>query len=43
MSGTNSFITTEYCTTSYSKKDFKLIKYAKPVFKNREKWDWKNG
>ena len=28
-----SFIATEYCTTKYSKENFKLIKYAKDIYK----------
>lgn len=29
----------EYCCTKYNNKDFKLIKYAEPVF--RQKFEWK--
>ncbi len=31
----------EYCTTEYSKENFKLLKYAIPDWFNWEKWDWK--
>ena len=31
---------TEYCTTQYSKKDFKLVKYAIPDWYEYE-WHWK--
>ena len=37
----DSFRANEYCITSYSNKDFKLIKYAIPDWLNRDKWDWK--
>ena len=35
-----SFIATEFCTTEYSNKDFKLLEYAEPNWLNWEKWDW---
>lgn len=41
ISGQNFFIATEYCTRSYSKEDFKFVKYAKPIWNNREEWNWK--
>lgn len=31
---------TEYCTNTYSKANFTLIKIAKPNWFNREKWSW---
>lgn len=35
-----SFIAKEYCTTTYSKETFKLIKYAKPDWINWDNWLW---
>ena len=35
----NAFIATEYCTTKYSNKDFKLIKYTIPNWSTDE-WKW---
>lgn len=37
-----SFEAKEYCTTEYSNKDFKLVKYAIPEWSNKEQWKWKN-
>ena len=36
-----SFEAKEYCTTKYSNKDFKLLKYAIPEWSNKEQWNWK--
>lgn len=36
-----SFEAKEYCTTEYSNKNFKLIKYAIPEWRNKEQWEWK--
>lgn len=36
-----SFITEEYCTTTYSKSNFKLLKYAIPDWFNWNKWNWR--
>lgn len=33
---------TEYCVEKYSKANFTLIKVARTIWSNREKWDWKN-
>lgn len=35
------FIATEYCTTEYSKSNFKLIKYTIPDWFNWDNWKWK--
>ena len=37
------FFANEYCTTSYSKEKFKLLKYAKPIWFDWDykHWDWK--
>lgn len=35
----NAFIATEYCTTKYSNKDFKLIRYTAPNWFT-DKWKW---
>lgn len=38
----NSFTANEYCTETYSKNDFKLIKYAEPDFLHSyDEWEWK--
>ena len=36
-----SFIAKEYCTKEYDKGKFKLIAYAKIVWFNWDKWEWK--
>lgn len=36
-----SFEAKEYCTTEYSNKNFKLIKYAVPEWKDKKQWEWK--
>ena len=38
-----SFIANEYCTQIYSKKDFKLVRYAVPDWLNKDDWDWIGG
>ena len=35
------YIATEYCTTQYSKNNFKLLKYAIPDWFNWNEWQWK--
>lgn len=30
----------EFCTKSYSKQNFKLLKVAKPIFGERDTWKW---
>ena len=35
------FIAKEYCTNTYSKNNFKLIKYAIPEYFNWDNWNWK--
>lgn len=36
----NTFIANEYCTTEYSKRNFKLVKYTIPDWFNWDKWKW---
>lgn len=36
----NGFIANEYCTTKYSKDNFKLIKYTIPDWFNQHEWKW---
>ena len=38
-----SFIAKEYCTTTYSNENFKLLQWAIPDWFNEEEWDWKEG
>lgn len=38
----DSFQAKEYCCTSYSKDNFKLIAYVKPDWFNENDWDWVN-
>lgn len=33
----------EYCTNTYSKYTFKLLKYATPDWFNWDNWKWRNG
>lgn len=35
-----SFVAKEYCTTQYSNKTFKLLKYAVPDWFNEDNWLW---
>lgn len=36
-----SFIAKEYCTTKYSKENFKLLKYTIPDWFNWDEWKWR--
>ena len=38
-----SFMAKEYCTTQYSNKTFKLLKYAVPDWFNEDNWLWLEG
>ena len=38
-----SFMAKEYCTTQYSNKTFKLLKYAVPDWFNENNWLWLEG
>ena len=37
------FTAKEYCTTTYNKDTFKLLKYAIPDWFNEDEWEWKEG